>query len=237
MVEGAATDNPELKNSSVQSLLGYIIAKINHYRESPDETLFSAVANGGEVNGGEKITVGGAAAGAVFVLIVAGHETTINGIASLLHVIGTAPPGLKQTLVENPDRIPDAVEEILRYEAPIQFMGRTLTEDTAVNGCPMKQGESVALMFGAANHDPARFPDPEKFDIDRDTSGHLAFGHGIHRCVGEHLARLEMKIVAEEVLKWMPDYEVAAPVELRHNAASNRGPVSLQVRFTPPPQS
>lgn len=230
MVEGAATNNPELRNSSVQSLLGYIIGKINHYREEPDDTLFSAVANG-EVKG-EQISVG-AAAGAIFVLIVAGHETTINGIASLLQRIGSSPE-LKQTLVEQPDRIPDAVEEILRFEAPIQFMGRTLTEDTEINDRSLQQGDSVALMFGAANHDPAKFPDPEKFDIDRDHSGHLAFGHGVHRCVGEHLARLEMKIVTEEVLKWMPDYVVDGPVELRRNAASNRGPVSLQVTFTPP---
>jgi cytochrome P450 len=90
-------------------------------------------------------------------------------------------------------------------------------------------------VYGAANLDPATYPDPGKFDIDRVGAPHLAFGYGPHRCVGEHLARAEMRIVAERVLARIPDYRLTEPVELGVNTAFSRGPVAIPATFTPRP--
>lgn len=230
VVEGAITGNPELQMDSVKSLLGYIFGQVAHFRENPSDGLLSTVANA-EIDG-EPIS-DGAAAGAVFLLIMAGHETTTNGLAWLIRQVGTE-QGLKQTLLDDPERIDDAIEESLRIESPVQFMGRTATEDMEIGGCPVAKGEAVAMMWGPANHDPSKFANPDVFDLDRDTTGHLAFGHGVHRCVGEHLARLEMKLVLKEILDWMPDYEMVGELELKKNVATTRGPSVLEVRFTPP---
>lgn len=229
VVEGAATANPELQMASVKQLLEYIFGKIAHHRESPADNLLSTVANA-EIDG--ELIDTGAAAGAIFLVIMAGHETTTNGISSLLHQIATV-PGLRGTLINSPERIDDAIEESLRMESPVQFMGRTATEDMEIGGCPVAKGDAVGLMFGPANHDPHKFENPNQFDIDRDTSGHVAFGHGVHRCVGEHLARLEMKIAVQEILNWMPDYEMAEPMRIRANSTGVRGPGALKVKFTP----
>lgn len=229
VVEGAATGNMELQLGAVKNLLEYIFAKIANYRENPADNLMSTVANA-EIDG--ELIDTGAAAGACFLLIMAGHETTTDGLSFLIHQVATV-PGLRETLLASPERMDDAIEESLRIESPVQFMGRTATEDLEIGGCPVSKGEAVALMWGPANHDPAKFDNPDEFDIDRDTSGHLAFGHGVHRCVGEHLARLEMKLAMQEILAWMPDYEMAEPMQVKQNMTVARGPGVLRVRFTP----
>jgi cytochrome P450 len=113
------------------------------------------------------------------------------------------------------------------------MMGRTAAEDLEIDGVQVRKGEKVGLVFGAANLDSLRFPEPEKFDLERGSTTHLAFGHGIHRCVGEHLARAEMQIVLERVLERIPDYRLAGPVEIGSNVAFNRGPLAVPVTFSP----
>ena len=116
------------------------------------------------------------------------------------------------------------------------MMGRTAAEDLEIDGVRVRKGDRVGLVFGAANLDPARFPEPGRFNLDRPSAAaHLAFGHGIHRCVGEHLARAEMRIVLERVLARIPDYRLAEPVTLGTSMAFNRGPVAVPVIFTPGP--
>lgn len=230
VVEGTITNNPQLQLDSVTSLMGYIFGKLAQCREQPGDGLLSTVANA-EIDG-EPIA-DGAAAGAVVLLIMAGHETTTDGLSWLIHQVATV-PGLKQTLLQHPERIDDAIEESLRIESPVQFMGRTATQDMEIGGCPVAKGEAVAMMWGPSNHDPSKFEDPDVFDLDRDTTGHLAFGHGVHRCVGEHLARLEMRVAMREILAWMPDYEMVGDLVLKKNVATTRGPAVLDVTFTPP---
>jgi cytochrome P450 len=175
------------------------------------------------------------AAGIAVTLVVAGQETTVNGIGSMLWLLG-AHPEAKQRLLDNPALVPRAVEEALRLESPVQMMGRTAAEDLQVGGVQVRKGDKVGLVFGAANLDPARYPAPGEFDLDRQApAAHLAFGHGIHRCVGEHLARTEMRTVLERVLARIPDYRLAGPVTLGANVAFNRGPLAVPVVFTPGP--
>ncbi|MFH5824659.1 cytochrome P450 [Georgenia sp. AZ-5] len=165
-------------------------------------------------------------------LVLAGHETTVNGISSMLWLIG-AHPEVKERLIADPQLIPRALEEALRRESPVTMMGRTATEKVELGGITIEPGEKVGLNFGAANLDPAKYPNPGVFDIDREAKSHLAFGHGIHRCIGEYLARAEMRIAAERVLARMPDYQIDGEVQVGANIAMNRGLVSLPVVFTP----
>lgn len=164
-------------------------------------------------------------------LVIAGHETTVNGISSLLWLLGEHPQ-TKQRVIDDPGLLPKAVDEALRLESPVTMMGRTATEPVTLAGVEVEVGEKVGLFFGAANLDPARFPDPGTFDIDRSAQSHLAFGHGIHRCVGEHLAKLEMRVAAEVVLRRIPDYRIDGDVRVGANIAMNRGLTSVPVVFT-----
>jgi len=125
------------------------------------------------------------------------------------------------------------VEESLRLESPIQMMARTLTEDTVVEGVRMTAGDKLGLVWGAANLDETRFPDPEVFDIDRPARQDLAFGYGIHRCVGEHLARTEIRIAVEQILARIPDYRIAGEVRVGASTVMNRGPLTVPIAFAP----
>ncbi|MET8877513.1 cytochrome P450 [Nocardia sp. NPDC004604] len=165
-------------------------------------------------------------------VVLAGQETTVNGISGILSILATQ-PDIKRTLLDQPELLATAVEEALRLESPIQMMGRTATEDHTVEGCPVAAGDKVGIVWGAANLDPAKFEEPGTFRLDRGPIPHVAFGHGAHRCVGEHLARLEMTIATEQVLARIPDFTVAGPIERGTSIAISRGVVSLPVTFTP----
>jgi cytochrome P450 len=231
MLNGAASSgDPEAKKKAGQVFNTYIdglVARATHDKSRTD--LLAAIANG-EIDG--QPVPRETAAGIAVTLVVAGQETTVNGIGNLLWLLG-AHQSAKQRILADPTLIPTAVEETLRLESPVQMMGRTAAEDLEIDGVPVKKGDRVGLVFGAANLDPARFPQAATFDLDRRAASHLAFGHGIHRCVGEHLARAEMRIVLERVLARIPDYRLAGPVTIGANAAFNRGPRAVPVVFTP----
>ena len=97
---------------------------------------------------------------------------------------------------------------MLRYESPTQALPRKATRDVELHGCRIREGEEVSLVWGSANHDERRFDDPERFDIHRGDNRHLALGHGVHFCMGSHLARLEGRVAFEELLTRLPDYEL-----------------------------
>ncbi|WP_026927047.1 cytochrome P450 [Granulicoccus phenolivorans] len=164
-------------------------------------------------------------------LVVAGHETTVNGISSILWLVA-AHPEIKQQLLDDPSLLDAAVEEALRLESPVQLMGRTATQDMDLFGVQIKEGDAVGLTWGAANTDPAKFENPSEFRLDRGNNPHVAFGHGIHRCVGEHLARVEMKVTLQRVLERMPDYELNGDVVIGANIDQNRGALTVPVKFT-----
>jgi cytochrome P450 len=209
----------------------YIDGLVMRARQGADQSGLLAEIVHGEVDG--QPVPHTIAAGMAVTLVVAGQETTVNGIGNMLWLLG-AHPEARQRVLDDPALIPSAVEESLRLESPVQMMGRTAGEDLVIDGAWVRKGDKVGLVFGAANLDPARFPDPGEFDLDRPSAAaHLAFGHGIHRCVGEHLARAEMRIVLERVLARIPDYRLDGPVTLGANVAFNRGPRAVRVTFTP----
>ncbi|MDN3355772.1 cytochrome P450 [Actinomadura sp. DC4] len=146
--------------------------------------------------------------GMVLLLIMAGHETTVHGIGTMIYHLATV-DGLRDRLIADPALIPSMIDESLRVEAPVVTVARTVRGGADLAGRPLEDAERVLLVLGAANHDPAVFERPEEFVCPRDRNPHVAFGSGIHRCIGEHLARLEMRIVAEELLALAPDYHIA----------------------------
>ena len=137
-------------------------------------------------------------------LALAGHHTTINGISSLL--LHMADPENRQRYLEAPDIGPLVVEETLRVDPPIHLEARSATVATVVGGTPIPEGGRVALLYASGNHDEQAYADPERFDPLRGGPTSLSFGHGIHKCLGAPLARLEMGVVLEEFLDRFPDY-------------------------------
>jgi cytochrome P450 len=230
--DASNSSDPSVKTAAIGAFAGYVDGLVSACEREPDRDDLLAQVVRGSVDGSPLSHE--AAVGMTVSLVLAGQETTVNGIGSMLWLLG-AHPEVKERLIADPGLIPQAVEEVLRLEAPISMLGRTAAEDLRIDSAQVRKGELVGLVYGAANLDPAAFPDPGNFDIDRSGAPHLAFGYGAHRCVGEHLARAEMRIVAERVLARIPDYRLTQPVQLGVNTAFSRGPVAVPATFTPRP--
>ncbi len=143
-------------------------------------------------------------------LLVAGNETTVNLIGNGMLALLRHPEQL-QRLRDDPSLIPSAVEELLRYDSPVQLDLRRIVEDCEVNGFPVKKGEDMVLLIGAANRDPGQFEDPDCLDVGREGNSHISFGRGIHACIGAALARLEARIAIEVLLERFSLIRLAAP--------------------------
>ena len=164
-------------------------------------------------------------------LLVAGNETTRNLVSGgLLGLIEH--PEERARLAANAALLPTAVEEMLRWVSPVNLFQRTALHDAEINGQRIREGETVVLFYASANRDEDIFTDAHRFDVGRTPNEHLAFGIGPHFCLGANLARLEIRIMFEELLRRLPDIELAGPVErLRSNFIN--GIKRMPVRFTP----
>lgn len=167
--------------------------------------------------------------GTMVLLMVAGIDTTWSAIGASLWHLATHPED-RRRLVEQPDLIPMAVEEMLRAYAPVT-MARMVAKDFEFEGCPMKEGDWLLLPFPAANRDPEVFDDADEVIIDRAENRHAAFGLGIHRCLGSNLARMELTVAIEEWLARYPDFELTDPDAVTWSAGQVRGPRSIPVRI------
>lgn len=164
-------------------------------------------------------------------LAVAGNETTRNLISGGMLALFQHPDELAR-LRRDPGLMPTAVDEMLRWVTPVNLFRRTVTEDTELRGVRLAEGDRVVLFYASANRDEEIFSEPERFDIGRKANDHLAFGFGPHFCLGAHLARMEIRIMFEELMRRMPDLEQVGPAErLRSNFIN--GIKRLPVRFTP----
>ena len=171
--------------------------------------------------------------GFCFLLIIAGNETTTKLLANCLLALQRF-PAERAKIVNDPGRIPDAVEEILRYEGSTQLMARTLTRPVDLHGEHMPEGAKVLLLLGSANRDERVWDRPDEFDIDRtDMVQHVGFGHGIHVCLGAALARLEMRVSLEEIFRRMPGYEIDETGCTRVHSGNVRGWATMPIRCRP----
>ena len=137
----------------------------------------------------------------------AGVDTTINLLGNGTGLLARFPEQ-RRKLIDNPQLIDGAIEEMLRMEPPAQGLPRRLTADLELHGTTIPAGEEISLMFAAANHDPQHYPDPDTFDIERANKDHLALGFGLHKCVGQHVARAEARAFFPRLLQKYPEYEV-----------------------------
>jgi cytochrome P450 len=166
-------------------------------------------------------------------LAAAGHETVAKAIPNGAMAFQRF-PGERQKLIENPGLTPSAVEEILRFDPPSQLQGRTTTRDVTLHGVTIPAGSKTMLLTGAATRDERKFDNPDVFDISRKALDAIFFGHGVHRCLGIYLARLELRIVFEELFRRFPNFEVDPTRATRAVLSNVRGVNTLPARLGAP---
>jgi cytochrome P450 len=193
-----------------------------HPRDDALSDLIDAEPDGDPIGRREIVATAG-------LLIGAGFETTVNlignGVLALLRN-----PDHKRELIERPDHAADVVEEVLRYDPPVQHTGRVAKEDVTIAGTHLPRGSAVILMLAGANRDPEVFADPGVFDPRRENNReHLAFSSGVHYCLGANLARIEGEIALRELFRRFPDLRVSGPVR-RHHSRTLRGMASMPLR-------
>jgi cytochrome P450 len=197
-------------NKAVTDFLGYLEILVERRRAkpgNPERDVLTRLIQGED--NGERLSEKELLHNCIF-LLNAGHETTTNLIGNGLVAL-SGNPAEKQRLIENPDLIKTAVEEILRFESSNQLGNRMTTEQVELGGITLAAGTPVTLCIGAANRDPKQFADPEHLDIGRAPNRHLGFGTGAHQCAGMALARLEGAIAISRFLARFPDYALNAP--------------------------
>jgi cytochrome P450 len=187
----------------------YFVSEARDRRERPRHDLMTQVAIA-EIRG-ERLDER-KLAGVCFVLFSAGIDTVAGLLGSAL-LLFAENPDQRRLLSHDASKVAGAIEEVLRYESPLQFNARTTTRQVTVGNGVIPAGERVLLLYGSANRDERRFDTPHRFDVTREPKRHLGFGEGIHFCIGAPLARLQARIVLEGVLSRMPEYEVAGKVE------------------------
>ena len=202
--------NLESKADDAIAALGrvsaYLYGLIQRKHKEPADDLLSGLIEGGELNG-EELT------GVAFLLLVAGHETTANMLGLGTYALLTNPAQLA-AMRDDPSVVDNGVEELLRYLTIIHLGPmRSAQEDVEIEGHLIKAGETVSLHLPAANRDPSRFDGAEDLDVTRPASGHLTFGHGIHQCLGQQLARTEMRIGYPALLRRFPGLRLAVTPE------------------------
>ena len=209
------------------AIYGYFADFLTERRREPREDLMSALV-AAEIDG--KRLTDDELLGFCLLLLIAGHETTTNLLANAAVVLAEN-PGSRHRLVGDPTLLGPAVEELLRYDSPVQGLSRILTRDVTLHGTTMERGESVLLLFGSANRDERVFSDPDVFDIDRKPEHQVAFGRGVHFCLGASLARMEARIALRAFLARVPDWDVDVDSATRLHSGPIRGFLSLPITW------
>jgi len=165
--------------------------------------------------------------------VLAGIETTRTALADgMLELLRNRPA--RRKLQERPELLPSAIEEILRWTSPVGHILRVATADAEVRGRAIRAGDKVVVWTPSANRDEEVFADADRFDLERTPNEHIAFGYGEHFCLGAHLARLELRVMVEELLRRLPDMELDGPVQRLHSIQLF-GPKHIPIKFTPAP--
>jgi cytochrome P450 len=213
-VEGLALDDVEgrskINAATVEQIYEYFQTAIDDRRANPRDdmmTLFTTTEVDGEKLSDSDIL------DTCFLFLIAGLDTVTDSL-TLMFVHLAQHPEVRRQIVENPDLIPNAVEELLRYETPVGGVFRMANQDTEIDGVAIAAGTMVGVSLASANTDPQFMADAGVVRFDRDANAHFAFGGGVHRCLGSHLARRELQIVLREWHRRIPDYEIKPGTEL-----------------------
>jgi pimeloyl-[acyl-carrier protein] synthase len=204
-------------------LRSYFEAIVDARRVAPRDDLISALVAAEE--DGDRLKLSEMFATLVL-LLVAGNETTTNLISNAMLALLQNPEQLALLRAE-PERVPAALEELLRYDSPVQLTSRIVKEDCTLSGHRLRRGQQLVLLLGAANRDPAAFADPERLDVTRGDVRHLSFSHGIHFCLGAQLARLEGTLALEALVTRYPNVRLPEQTLVWRNNTILRGPKEL----------
>ena len=217
---------PEERVARMSKLFDYLLAQVHDHLDNPRDDLTSYLVNA-ELYG-HKLEASHVV-GSMALLLIAGIDTTWSAIgSSLWHLART--PADRERLVADQALLPTAMEEFLRAYAPVT-MARLVKDDMNWHGVDMKSDDWVLLSFPAANRDPVQFERASEVVIDREVNRHAAFGLGIHRCVGSHLARMELRVALEVWLERIPQFSLADPSTVTWSAGQIRGPRALPLRI------
>lgn len=212
--------------AAIREFNDYFAAEIERRRSAPSDDLMSqlvvAETSEGRLSPLELLSF-------CRLLLVAGNETTTNLLGNAVIALLDHPSELERLRAE-PELVPNAIEETLRFDSPVQGLPRTVVSEVELGDEKLPQGSRAMLMIGAANRDPARWPDADRFDVARDTTGHLGFGFGIHYCLGSHLARLESRVALEAIVTRLANLRLAGPIQRNPNPIL-RGPATLPLSF------
>ena len=224
---GTRAERFAIAQKSFLELSAYFEGIVDNLRGHPRDNLLSAMVQAEEA--GDKLTQEELFANCVL-LMFAGHETTTNLIGNGTLALLQNPEQMR-LLQSDAGLIGSAVEELLRFDSPVQKLGRMATSDIDIGGKDVKAGELVFLCYGAANRDPEQFSQPNQLDITRPDNRHVAFAHGIHYCLGAYLARLEGQIAINTLIKRMPDINLETEDLERNPSTVLRGLKALPVSF------
>jgi cytochrome P450 len=225
--EEGVTDVPAAGMEAAARLLRYLNDLVAARRRQPRDDLTGALLVA-EIDGDRLSDM--EVVGFLFLMIIAGNETTTKLLGNALYWLWRN-PGERRKVGADPGLIPAWIEETLRYDGSTQALARTLAADVELHGARLRAGDRVVLLVGSANRDERVFPDPDRFDVARDTAAMLSFGQGTHFCLGAALARLEARVALEEVQARLPDYEIDPAGLVRVHSVNVRGFAAMPITF------
>jgi cholest-4-en-3-one 26-monooxygenase len=219
---------PDAFQAAVMGMVAYAGELAERRRREPGDDLVSALLG----PGGELALTGAEFEGLVLLLLAAGNETTRNAIAHGLRAFAEHPDQWTRLRSDLDGLLDTAVEEVIRWASPVNYMARTATCDVELHGHPIRTGDKVALLYTSANRDEAAFTAPSRFDVGRDPNHHLAFGFGPHYCLGATLARIEIRALLETLAPRVAAFELTGPVRRVRSSFLN-GLKDLPLRAVP----
>src|SRR5689334_21632314 len=199
-----------IRQAAGQSIEDYFVRALEEKRKNPDDRLLTRIAHG-EVDG--RPLSDEEQLGMCHLLLLGGLDTVTATLDCMITYLAQHPER-RQAVVDDPDLMEPVIEELLRHQTPVMMLPRVIAQDYELAGVQMTAGDSATLMIGAANCDRAEFDDADEVVLGREANRHLAFGRGPHRCLGSHLARLELKVALQEFHKRIPVYDIAEGTEI-----------------------
>jgi cytochrome P450 len=227
MIAAAESGDDDANAVAGGRLIGYLWEQIEARRAEPRDDMLTKMTQlsiGGEPIDPDKVL------GLALFTLLAGHETSTSAIGAMLMHLARDQEA-QQRLRDEPKIVNRTVEEILRYDPPVQNLARTVTRDTVVAGVHLAAGDRVLLSWASANRDASVFSDADDLVIDRPNNGHVGFGIGVHRCLGANLARLEMRVILEEVLRRIPTFRITTEADVVVGGVLARGPRVLPISW------